>query len=506
MLTLMRIGLFIVLLLPMLVTAGPKPVIRIVSQEIPGFANADGTGTYWEIIRATLSASYQLQLYTAPLKQIKKLELDAFADVIVHFDGDKRLKNTLFSDQHIDISYPIHFLTRPENINNASNINLDKKTIGISTALNKLNLLPNSTQTYIVPSVEGLAKLVHKQRLDGILTFSYNIHFVDPNRTLSHILWKPESKIRLAFQNTALGLQLANEFDIEMLNLSKSNKLREMFNKEANYLHAHYQQYTPDSKLNWHLIPKKFSEDSKQLEALDYEVFISDYISNQIESVDFDIKVNSSRVAIEGMRKVENHCTLNLMKTPEREDFAYFSEPSYVFLPPRLYTLKNSVLGSKLTNAAVTATLPELVRLFPSARIALNKHQNTMRTLTNAYGNAILEDLYPVEDNSLRNILTLLLTKRADAIIIWPTHIPSLIGDKEVANLLTSVPLAPFNESLTYSYVACTKNDIGKKVILQINNLLKDRKHQKHLFGGLLEQMDESSAKAFKEKLQLTFE
>lgn len=68
-----------------------KPTLHCVADEWHGYTNADGSGTYWQIIKAVYGDKYQLKLETTPFHRAMKMVTSGKVDCIVAiYAKDKR--------------------------------------------------------------------------------------------------------------------------------------------------------------------------------------------------------------------------------------------------------------------------------------------------------------------------------------------------------------------------------------------------------------------------------
>ncbi|NMP30363.1 transporter substrate-binding domain-containing protein [Thalassotalea sp. M1531] len=497
----MRNWFLVLIILPSIAWATNKPLLRIVAPEIPQLINTDGTGTYWNIIKAIYQPHYKLQLSTALPSEIARLKQEEFADAFISFGKNTNSVNDVFSKQHIDTRYSIHLLYNPAQFEYTTPSSLEHKVVATTREFTTLDILPYNTQMYQVDSIANINKLVHNKRIDALVTYSYNVHLSDPEQSLTSVEIAPAQKVYLQFPSTN-GQRLADEFDAAMAKLLADKEIEQYFEKEADYLHANFFNTSQNNQIDWHLVPKKYSQDSKKLEALEQEIHFSSYIDRQLSNIDLDIQVNSSRIIFEHFKTQDNQCALNISKTEERQLIAYFSLPSYVFLAPRLLTISGSKIEQELSNQSVnTISLEHLLIPAPQYRIAIIDGGNTEKVLLKSYSQDLLDNLVQISDVPQNKILPLLLNKRVDAVIVWPSLIPNIIADSKVSNQLTTFGLNKLVSNYQYSYIACSKSEKGLAMIEAINLLLEQKKHRSALFDETLSTMDNQSVVQFKELL-----
>ena len=513
----MRSWLILLLILPWLTLAATnKPTLRIVAPEIPNYTQSNGQGIYWNIIKAAFGQHYHLELSTASATQVEKLKQENYADAIVTI-GNKDSDNTVFANQHIDIRHSVHLLYQPQAFSYLGLNSLDKKVLAVPKELHHIEPLLTSSRIYKVTSLQNLARLITKQRVDGILSYGYNVHYADPNQQLANIEIIPETPVYLNFPKISNGQRLANEFDLAIAKLIAANEIKQLFSSDADFLHAHLAQPTnnlnvPLTSIDWYVVPKMLSKVSNKLEPVELEVNFTKQLATLIPQLDVNLQVASSRVIFNKFKQrnssdnqVTAQCVLNVSKNVEREQFALFSKPSYVFIAPRLLIIQGSQLAKQLaTQGKTDIDLAQLLTTHPSLRIATINNQNTRGILGRNYSESVMAKLIAITDNSRRNMFSLLLSKRVDAIITWPAYISYALADQSISADIQTFGLSKLVDKKEYSYVACDKSPASQQVIEHINHIFTNPEQQALLYKETIATMDKQSALRFKQQLAVT--
>jgi len=168
----------------------------------------------------------------------------------------------------------------------------------------------------------------------------------------------------------------------------------------------------------------------------------------------------------------ENACSLAMYKTPERDEFVYFSKASVFTLPPVLIIQKDRFEdfgGQKVVR---------LADLLKEGKMVIGRSKNRsygpgFDKSLNDYGNE--KNIYAYEGPELTlNLFKMLLAGRVDALAGLPEeamYLAETMGFRDkIMTISVSENLEDHESMLTY--VACSKTDWGKKTIETINTIL----------------------------------
>jgi len=183
------------------------------------------------------------------------------------------------------------------------------------------------------------------------------------------------------------------------------------------------------------------------------------------------MKANISR-HYQQWKQGEPACSLAMYKTPERLEFAYYSIPSVFTLPPVLI-IKKANFGKFGGKNSVS-----LKSVLESGTFIIGRSNNRsfgvdFDMALDTYGNEKNIFLYEGAELSL-NLFKMLLADRIDALPGLPEeamYLAEKFGIRDqIMTLGVEENLQDYDSMLTY--VACSKNDWGRKVIDAINNVL----------------------------------
>ncbi|GAB7080562.1 hypothetical protein [Megalodesulfovibrio paquesii] len=194
---------------------------------------------------------------------------------------------------------------------------------------------------------------------------------------------------------------------------------------------------------------------------------------------------------MEEMRHSEGLCHLSLVKTPEREQFAIFSEPMLRFLPPRVLIACNQV---KLYAAFLTQDgfdLEAFLRAPGELKLVIIRGRRYGEVVDDLLAkHAESPGLYVVP--TATSPFAMLMAGRVGAAIGHPveagyyTQIMQENGEtSDRPRRMKSFPIVRYSQNRegqpvhetpigNLSYVACSKTPTGEAVIGRVNELLQD--------------------------------
>lgn len=480
-----------------------KPVLNVVGEEWRGVTNADGTGTYFDLITAALGEDYQIIFKTMSWTRAVELVKRGKADILVG-GYEKGLEDLLLSDQHIDTEYPIHLLFDPTHIQPQSTSDLSDKLIAGRKGWGLEFHLPPSSRFYGVESIKDISKLIINKRIDGALTYGYNLHYADPNNELLSIEVVAEMPIYLAFEFSDRGKHLKATFDNRMKELIDNDELRALFKSEADYSHARLED-NGLAQVNWHLVPKIFSKESGNLEVVPWELETSQYIGDLLSDAQLSFKLASSKETKVKLASQKSTCAINFRKPQVNQDNILFSQPFHAFIKPRLFLLENSKYINVLTSmmAPDEISLNDTLTRNPPLRLAIQNNFGIHKTLNTALSSEAFSNMLTIENTGFENLVKLVEQGRIDGIIIWPSIVSDLHNSRPNAAKLRSYGLKEFEGKNIYTHMACHNDEVGNEIISQINEILSNKTHQQKIYGSQINKMDVGSAAAYIRSLNL---
>lgn len=228
-----------------------------------------------------------------------------------------------------------------------------------------------------------------------------------------------------------------------------------------------------------------------------YEDVVTDIIAENMPNYEHNrIVANISRHYKE-FKDGKKACNVGLFKTDERQEFLHFSIPSFFTLPAVLIINTNRYQDF---GASKTVSLENVLK--NNLVIGRSKHRSYGKLIDNAlntHGNANNIFLYEGPELSL-NFFEMLKANRIDGLIGLPEEAmyhAERLGIRDQIMTLTIEENQKGYEGW-FSYVACTKNDWGKKVIDQVNQVLREQRPSNRYRGAYERWLDESSLEGYR--------
>lgn len=201
----------------------------------------------------------------------------------------------------------------------------------------------------------------------------------------------------------------------------------------------------------------------------------------------------------------ENACSLAMYKTPERDQFVYFSNASVFTLPPVLIIRKDRFSdfgGNKLVS---------LSELLKEGKLVIGRSKNRSygvafdKTL-DSYGND--RNIFSYEGPELTlNLFKMLLAGRLDALPGLPEEAMYLAETMGIRDQIMTISVSENiedHESMI-TYVACSKTEWGKRTIETINGVLAAERPTDRYRAAYERWLDQSSIPGYRQMYQDVF-
>ncbi len=237
----------IILLFMLLFNAplGAEPVthVTMVCEEWQNYTNSDGTGAYWEIVKAVFEPlNIKVKTMVYPWKRATHMVSRKKADAVV---GDYYYPNSsdyLYPDWHISIEDPVVALFKRGRINGWDKKGLKslvrKRVVWIrGYDFDKLFLIKLFVEKQEVASVEQGVKVIRNDRADVFLDYEAQIRSeakrlnMDIASDYKIEVAKPGKKLFVAFSKSAKSPQLISIFDRRMKELAESGDIERIYKK-----------------------------------------------------------------------------------------------------------------------------------------------------------------------------------------------------------------------------------------------------------------------------------
>lgn len=207
-----------------------------------------------------------------------------------------------------------------------------------------------------------------------------------------------------------------------------------------------------------------------------YEDLITDLLTENLPLYEHKRTIASISRHYQQWKQGEKSCSLAMFKTPEREEFAYFSIPSVFSRPTVLIIRKDNF------DAFGTTKTINLQKLLKNGNITIGRSDNRsygvlVDNVLNQYGNK--NNIFSFEGSELsNNLFKMLIAGRIDALTALPEeamYLAETLGFKDQIMTL-NIAENQNDHDASLSYVACSKTEWGKKTIDSINSVLLEQR------------------------------
>jgi len=229
---------------------------------------------------------------------------------------------------------------------------------------------------------------------------------------------------------------------------------------------------------------------------------ISIYEKNMPVYEHHHVAANITRI-LSMMKEGQNVCHAGILKSPDREQFIYFSIPNCITNLHKIVvkkSRKNSLFGN-----IMNVSLEDLLKN-TNLKLGVSKSSSygtTINNLLEKYKEKSTILLRSGQDNH-QGLIRMLKEERIDYMIGYPWEITYIDSQMDLRDEIAVVDIKELEgQQWILSYVGCTKNEWGRQVIEKINAiLLKVRASDEYLYHVLKwlpESVKPEAKKAYKE-------
>lgn len=480
-----------------------KPLLRVVATINEGYTNEDGTGLYWNIIEEVFKDHYQIVKTTTHWNKAKNLVSSQLADVLIGVTSKEEDFFTL-SSSHIDRSYPLYAIYQSEQFTINTPQDLENLAVAIRKHSSIDNLLPNNIHGYFVDSVYQVDKLISNSRVDIAVAYAFNKNLTSKSKQLTRKVILPKQKLYVGFPKNDKGKMRQKEFDQAMKKALKEDRIAKLFPSALKYQHANYFDNQKEKTLKWNLEPRLFNEKTNRLEVLQREIDYSEYLSKQLSQYNFQFESMPYKqtLVVEPNTTI---CSLTLKQPKHKDAELIFSQPAHVFIRPKLFFLNENIPStiSHLMDDNASVDIHSLLNDNAYLQIAITRNSNIHTSLKGIVNKQSLSRLHIIDDLNYKSMVSLLLAKRIDAFIAWPSMVGELLDNKSDIEQFRSLALKQKIGDNVFSFITCSKTTEGERLIDQINAIISTPKHQTPLYQQSLKQLDQDTKADFISLLKL---
>ncbi len=236
----LSISIFFITLLPFPINAAEKSIL-IVCTEWPGYTNPDGTGIYWDLVKAVYDPlGFKVHTKIVPWKRAELMVENKHADALIgdYYYPQKDGKERLYPKWHLSVEDPLSAIFKKglHKIESFNSMN-GKSIIWMrGYDFDKIFLKDIPHKMHEIDSTEKGLNLIMHDRYDVFLDYHANIKNVSKKididfSLLETVIIKLGSKLYLNFSNTENSKKLIGFYDKRIPELLKSGELEKVFTK-----------------------------------------------------------------------------------------------------------------------------------------------------------------------------------------------------------------------------------------------------------------------------------
>ena len=236
-----------------------------------------------------------------------------------------------------------------------------------------------------------------------------------------------------------------------------------------------------------------------------YEDLITNILIKNLPAYEHSHMIANISRHYQQWKQGEKVCALAMYKTPERMEFAYFSIPSVFTLPTVLIINKEKF---KAFGGSKTVRLTDILQ---SHKYIVGRSKNRsygieFDTALNKYGDD--KNIFVYEGPELTlNLFKMLLAGRIDALSGLPEEAMYLAETMGIRAQIMTLNIAEnqVNNDASLTYVACSKNEWGKKAIDDINAVLRTQRPTPNYQAAYERWLDPSSIQGYRKLYKEVF-
>jgi len=200
--------------------------------------------------------------------------------------------------------------------------------------------------------------------------------------------------------------------------------------------------------------------------------YIESLVISQLKQYDIKIQRGTATRNNLHIQNNDNACLANRANTKERRKYSLFSEPQAFYIAHKLYRFnpEKTLPGELFNDKGEIKYLPKVFETVPGTKIGLAQDVS--------YGNFLDKQLKHIDKSNIyfrggaKRVVALeamLYSKRVDMLLALPID---MTPNNEQASLLEKYTIADAPPYLI-AYFNCSDSEIGRKVITDINKILR---------------------------------
>lgn len=243
-----------------------------------------------------------------------------------------------------------------------------------------------------------------------------------------------------------------------------------------------------------------FSKDS--LGGNSFELDILQWTANKSpRPVNFTRRHVSLTKALSLLSQISNACVLNVIKTPERQKLAVYSQrPLTVYPPIRLITLaeKNIDLPDPFDLYRLSDKYPLVVGV-----VATRSYGGKIDSFINSHKEILYQRPYTA---SIKRFVDMLESGRIDGLLEFTRSVEEYISNSNRLDLKLKVTSLTQANKVVFGYLACAKTDEGKQIITAVNQAYESATLKQRIINAHIEFFGAKEERLLRPILEHVFE
>lgn len=366
-------------------------------------------------------------------------------------------------------------------------------------------------QVYMLDDMNVALKLLKNKRLDSILDYTKeSSYYLFDTPTLQQTKLSEAQEVYIYFKNQQMMTQFEQGMEGALIGLENGSNLSENLELNKNALAPSEQPLLiGKNKLKLFLIRKRYNAQSNQLEVTQSDIKTTNWLKKILPDFSFEVSQSNISTAYDTLTKSAHSCILNISKSAEREVYATYSLPTFVYLNYRIYVKSNSDAYHSITSGLKNAKDKGVLDLQPYFDVhqeglvayfgyidRTSSYKDVIQPLVNNHPARFL-NLKP--EDSERGI-QMLEKGRIDYLIAYPFAMEDRVEAFPFIRQFISFSFQRYTRARPV-YLACSKSNLGNEVMQKLNMALKQEQSRERFFNLIFESMIDSDKQAVKKFL-----
>lgn len=228
-----------------------------------------------------------------------------------------------------------------------------------------------------------------------------------------------------------------------------------------------------------------------------YEDVVTDIITEQLPQYEHERIIANITRHYREFKDGRKACNVGLFKTTEREEFLYYSIPSFFTLPAVIIINKSKY---EQFGEVKQVKLEDVLKKNLVIGRSLNRsYGKPIDDVLDTYGNA--QNVFTYEGSELSlNFFEMLKHGRLDALIGLPEEAMYQAERLGIRDQIMTLAIEENQNSYDawLSYVACSKNEWGKKMIEEIDKILLEQRPTERYRKAYERWLDDSTVEGYR--------